>query len=214
MLRTEMKVFLLIGGRGWNFLSHWAICRWFFASLTDSSTSIWLEKTSVFTLKNYVRPSRILHFLLQLFRDHCQVLAVFVCYTCWLEKLCQTLLTHDQSTFSIFGCNCYLTEVHVHSTGAVSKLSDVICSRFFFIHNCLRDKYLFLSTLTIGVLHTCDLLYVPPPFWNINMLWFDTTPIVISHICVVVSRREMSMPICSTVQLFIAKEWICCTNVY
>ena len=31
--------------------------------------------------------------------------------TCWLEKLCQTLLTHDQSTFNIFECNCYLTEV-------------------------------------------------------------------------------------------------------
>jgi len=24
----------------------------------------------------------------------------------------------------------------------------------------------------------------------------------------------MSMPICSTVQLYIAREWICCTNVY
>ena len=33
--------------------------------------------------------------------------------TCWLEKVCQSLLTHDQliATFNIFECNYYLMEV-------------------------------------------------------------------------------------------------------
>ena len=30
---------------------------------------------------------------------------------CWLEKFCQTLLTHDQLIFNIFGCNCYLYRI-------------------------------------------------------------------------------------------------------
>jgi hypothetical protein len=51
------------------------------ASPTDSSTSPSLEKTSVFTLENYVWSSRILHFFwLLLFCDDRQVLAVSICY--------------------------------------------------------------------------------------------------------------------------------------
>ena len=141
-------------------------------------------------------------FLLQLFRDHHQVLQ-FLFVTCWLEKLCQTLLTHDQSTFNIFWCNCCLT--------AVLKLFDLISSGFFFIHNCLRDIYSMsnihfcLPWLLDSCIPVICYMYrlLSPPFWNITVLWFNTTQIVISHICVVFSRREMSIPICTTVQLYI-----------
>ena len=139
-------------------------------------------------------------FLLQLFRDHHQVLQ-FLFVTCWLEKLCQTLLTHDQSTFNIFGCNSCLT--------AVLKLSDLICSGFYsqlpIKGRLFHVKYLFLSTSS-WLLDSCIpvICYMyPPPFWNNIVLWFNTTQIVISHICVVFSRREMSIPICTTVQLYI-----------
>ena len=48
--------------------------------------------------------------------------------------------------------------------------SELICSGFFFIHNYLKDIYsmshcYFLSTLTIGVLHASDFLYVHPPLF-------------------------------------------------
>ena len=63
-------------------------------------------------------------------------------------------------------------------------------------------------------------LYVPPPpfsFWNITVLWSNTTQIVITHICVIFSRRTMSLSICSMVQLYIGlqyrREWKYSTNI-
>jgi len=62
-------------------------------------------------------------------------------------------------------------------------------------------KYLFLSTCisTIGVLHTC----VPPhPFFPFEiLLWPNTTQMVITHICVIFSRRKMSLPISSVFEI-------------
>jgi hypothetical protein len=52
----------------------------------------------------------------------------------------------------------------------------------------------------------------PPPlffsFWNISVLWSNTTEFVITHTCVIFSRRTMSRSNCSMVQLYIAREWI------
>ena len=42
-----------------------------------------------------------------------------------------------------------------------------------------------------------------PLFLNITMLWINTTQNAKRHICVAFSRRNMYMPICSTVQLYI-----------
>jgi hypothetical protein len=59
-------------------------------------------------------------------------------------------------------------------------------------------------------------LYDPPLFpfeINITVLWSNTTQIVITHICVIFSRRMMSLSICSMVQLYIASEWKYSTNV-
>jgi hypothetical protein len=42
---------------------------------------------------------------------------------------------------------------------------------------------------------------------NITVLWSNTTQIVITHICVIFSRRMMSLSICTMVQLYIASEW-------
>jgi hypothetical protein len=50
-------------------------------------------------------------------------------------------------------------------------------------------------------------------FWKITVLWFITTQIVLNHICVIFSRRMMSLSICSMVQLYITKEWKYSTNV-
>jgi uncharacterized membrane protein len=53
-------------------------------------------------------------------------------------------------------------------------------------------------------------------FWNITVLWSNTTQIVITHICVIFSRRTMSLSICSMVQLYIgvqySREWKYSTN--
>jgi hypothetical protein len=82
--------------------------------------------------------------------------------------------------------------------------------------------FLFLSTLTIGVLHTSDFyMYIAPPpsfsFWNITgLLWSNTTHIIITDICVIFRRRTMSLSICSMVQLYIvqySREWKYSTNV-
>ena len=47
-----------------------------------------------------------------------------------------------------------------------------------------------------------------------TVLWSNTTQIVITHICVIFSSRKISLPICSTFQLYIAREWKYSTNVY
>jgi hypothetical protein len=39
-------------------------------------------------------------------------------------------------------------------------------------------------------------------FWNITVLWSNTTQIVITDICVIFSRRTMFLSICSMVQLY------------
>jgi hypothetical protein len=55
---------------------------------------------------------------------------------------------------------------------------------------------------SIGVLHTSDFyMYLPFSFWNITVLWSNTTQIVITHICVIFSRSTMS--IYSMVQIYI-----------
>ena len=83
---------------------------------------------------------------------------------------------------------------------------------YYDIHNYLKDIYsmsnIYFCLPCIDysrVLHTKDFFIctLPSPFsfWNSTVLWFNTTQIVITHICVIFSRRKMSMPICSTVQL-------------
>jgi hypothetical protein len=66
---------------------------------------------------------------------------------------------------------------------AVLKLSDLICSGVYLYSQLPKGhlfhvQYLFLSTLTIGLLHTCDLLYVqtPPPLPFEILLCFDLIP--------------------------------------
>ena len=60
-------------------------------------------------------------------------------------------------------------------------------------------KYLFMSIMTIVVLHKSDFFFISTPpffsFWNITVLWSNTTQIVITHICVIFSRRQISLPI-------------------
>jgi hypothetical protein len=57
-------------------------------------------------VKMFISACPILHFVLVtvVLRSR-QVHPGSVCY------LCQILLTHDQWTFDMFGCNCYLTEI-------------------------------------------------------------------------------------------------------
>ena len=92
--------------------------------------------------------------------------------------------------------------------------------------------FLFITTLRTSIqchifisvyLDHCSLayqwffyMYSPSPFsfWNITVLWSNTTQIVINHICVIFSRRTMSLSICSMAQLYIAREWKYSTNVY
>jgi hypothetical protein len=95
----------------------------------------------------------------------------------------------------------------------------VICSGFFLFITTLTLRssiqifnvtFLFLSTLTIGVLHTSDFyMYstsTPTPlsflkYYCVSVLWSNTTQIIITHIGVIFSRRTMSLSICSMVQL-------------
>ena len=86
---------------------------------------------------------------------------------------------------------------------------------------CYSDTYGSLThntkiTYLLVLMHTNDFLYVPPSFFsfrNITVLWFNTTQVVINLICVIFSRRMMSLSICSMVQLYIAREWKYSTNV-
>jgi hypothetical protein len=63
--------------------------------------------------------------------------------------------------------------------------------------NYTNVKYLFLSTLNNVVLHTCEFWYVPPLpplFWNITVLWSNTTQIVITHKKKVASTNFLKGP--------------------
>ena len=61
-------------------------------------------------------------------------------------------------------------------------------SNFYF---CLPCNWLLESFIPV-------ILYMnPPPFWNITVLWSNTTQIVITHICIIFSKRTMSLSICS-----------------
>ena len=96
-----------------------------------------------------------------------------------------------------------LTEVQkcIEYRGSIKAVwSDLF---WVFFHNCPRD----ICSMSIiyfslrWLLQSNCLAYLwfiirTPPFWNITVFWFNTTQIVISHICVVFSRREVSMPIC------------------
>ena len=104
--------------------------------------------------------------------------------------------------------HCFTAPLKLPCPNLVNTMSELICSGFFFIHNYLKDIFsmsnFYLSTLTIGVFHTSDLYMYPlpcPSFWNITVLWSSTTQIVITHICVIFSRTNMSLSICPMVQL-------------
>ena len=62
-----------------------------------------------------------------------------------------------------------------------------------------------------------NFICTPFSFWNVTVLWSNTTQIVITHIYVNFSRRTFSLSICSMVQLYIAvqysREWKYSTNV-
>jgi hypothetical protein len=102
--------------RGWNFLSH-LTSPWLFVD--DFLLARQIQVLAIAWKKLPCSPWKITFGLLifcLFFCYSCFVITVrplqFPFVTCWLEKWCQTLLTHDQSTFNIFGCNCfYLTEV-------------------------------------------------------------------------------------------------------
>ena len=99
-------------------------------------------------------------------------------------------------------------------------MSELICSGVFFIHNYLEDIYLmshFYFCLP-WLFESCIpvIFYMSPPFpieINITVLWSNTTQIVITNICVIFSRRTMSLSICSMIQLYIAWKWKYSTNV-
>ena len=159
--------------------------------------------------------------MLKLFRDHHQVLPVFVC-SCWLEKLCQTWLTHDQSNFNIFGCNCLFLLLPYGNIEYRGSIKAAWSDLFWVYHSQLPKRHIFHVKYFClpWLFESCTpvLFYMYPLtfffFLNITVLWFNATQIVTSHICVVFSRRERSMPICSTFHLYIAWEWNCSTNVY
>ena len=73
-------------------------------------------------------------------------------------------------------------------------------SGFFFLSQ-LPKGYLFLYYTSLAYL--LFFIFTPLPFFFFKyyLLWFNITQIVIIHICVVFSRRETFMPICSTFQL-------------
>jgi hypothetical protein len=75
------------------------------------------------------------------------------------------------------------------------------CSGFFFIYSQLPKGYIFLYYTSLAYLWF--FIFTPHPFFFFKyyLLWFNITQIVIIHICVVFSRRETFMPICSTFQL-------------
>jgi hypothetical protein len=58
------------------------------------------------------------------------------------------------------------------------------------------------------ILHTHTFLLI-----YITVLWSNTTQIVINYICVIFSRRRMSLSICTMVQLYITRQWKYSTNV-
>jgi hypothetical protein len=69
---------------------------------------------------------------------------------------------------------------------------------------------IYLSTLVFYTRHRVNItIYrtvctsTPFSFWNITVLWSNTKQIVINHICVIFSRRTMSLSIGSMVQLYI-----------
>ena len=100
-------------------------------------------------------------------------------------------------------------------------MSELICSGFFLFITTLRTSiqghifisvYLdYLSLAYQWIFYTAPSLF---PFEiNTAVLWSNTTQIVITHICVIFSRRTMTLSICSMVQLYIAREWKYSTNV-
>ena len=85
------------------------------------------------------------------------------------------------------------------------NIDVIVC--FIFIHNYHKGhlfnvRFLFLSILTIGVLHTSDFLYVPPssPLSTLFLLkYYCLLPIPhnLYRICVILRRRMMSLSICN-----------------
>ena len=85
---------------------------------------------------------------------------------------------------------------------------------YYNIHNYLKDIYsmsnIYFCLPCIDysrVLHTSGFFLCTPssfsPFEILcTVLWSNTTQIVITRICVIFSRRTMSLPICSMVQLY------------
>ena len=127
-------------------------------------------------------------------------------------KSCSLRLLHFppilKETFLLFKLlintlNSYLTEVQkcIEYRGSIKAVwSDLFSGLFSQLPNghLFHVEYFFsLRWLLQSNCLACLLFIIrTPPFWNITVFWFNTTQIVISHICVVFSRREVSMPIC------------------
>ena len=119
--------------------------------------------------------------------------------------------------------HCFATPLKLPCPNLVNsyKAISLICS-IRFIHNYLKNIYsmsnisfclswLLKSCIPVILLNTPSSLFFS--FWNITVLWSNTTQFVKTHICVIFSRRNMSLSISSTVQLHIVRYWKYSTNL-
>ena len=152
----------------------------------------------MFTLENFVWTSGILHFL----GYNCFVITVRSFKLCYLltwkiASYFADLWLVDLQYLQVLLLLCRIIECR----GSIKAVwSD--CYGFYFYYSQLLKGYLFLYYTSLAYLwfFICTL----PPFFSFlkyYLLWFTITQIVIIHICVVFSRREKFMPICSTFQL-------------
>ena len=101
------------------------------------------------------------------------------------------------------------TESEGNSTnsGHLNSYGKWVLSHYLIKKRVLKQK-LMVSSLRMTY-NLVIIFNMYPPFWNITIFWIIATLIVLSHISVVFSRRNVSLPILSTVQLYIARECKC-----
>jgi hypothetical protein len=115
------------------------------------------------------------------------------------EKQIQIVLFQCYIESQTFG-NSNFIEMHVDASDIYPsalvfytrhRVNIAIYHQTVYLHTdmCLQTLTHIQFWTTVAFLRCCN----PFSFWNITVLWSNTTQIVITHICVIFSRRTMSV---------------------